>query len=82
MNRLLSGATALTIFLLLGGCVAGTPSAAGTSVRAIMASQAVPPQPQPERGTDGAAAVAAYVNYQRSFTTPTAQSDRAAFGSK
>jgi len=38
------------------------------------------PQAQPERGTDGAAAAAAYANYQQSFATPTPQSDSPTFG--
>jgi len=82
MNRLLSTATTLTTLALLGGCVATTPAAGGASVRAIMASQAVPPQPRPEGGAAGTTAVAAYANYQGSYVTPASQSERGTFSGK
>ena len=74
-------ATALAL-LALGGCVTEPSTANGHSVRAIMASQVLPPQPKTDAGMDAVAAVAAQASYQRSYTTPTSQSDRAAFGGK
>ncbi|KQQ96247.1 hypothetical protein [Massilia sp. Leaf139] len=82
MNRLSNIAGALAISSLLGGCVAATPSAGGASVRAILASQALPAQPRPDTGADAGAAVAAYVNYQRSYAAPVSQTDTLTFGSK
>ena len=67
---------------LLGGCATGTPTGTGNSVRAIMASQVVPPQVRPDTGSNAAAAVAAYANYQRSYVTPVSQTDTLTFGSK
>ncbi len=64
----------------LTGCAVDTPSAGGNTVRAIMASQIVPAQPHGPARTDAAAAVAAYGNYQRSYTTPESQGDRSSFG--
>jgi len=82
MKRLLSTMAPLALVSTLAGCVAGTPSAGGQSVRAIMASQAIAPQPQRAAGAiDGAAAAAAYANYQGSYVTPTPQSDSPTFGS-
>jgi len=66
----------------LGGCAASGPLGQGTQVRAIMASQIVAPQPHANTGSDGAAAVAAQANYQRSYTTPTPQGDSPTFGNK
>ena len=54
----------------------------GATVRRVMAAQTVPPVARPDSPADGAAAVAAYGNYQRSFVTPVPQSDSAAFGGK
>lgn len=82
MNRLFPIAT-LTLLAILAGCASGRTSAtSGTTVRAAFASQVLHPRPQAqsERGTDGAAAAAAYTNYQQSFATPTAQSDSPTFG--
>ena len=36
-----------------------------------MASQFLPPQPATNKGADGAAAVAGYAAYQRSYVNPT-----------
>jgi len=80
MKRFILFASALATSAALGGCVAPTPSAGGNSVRAIMASQVVPPQARPATGSDAAAAVAAYANYQQSYVTPVPQGDSPAFG--
>ena len=82
MKRFILFASALVTSAALGGCVAPTPSAGGDSVRAIMASQVVPPQARPVTGSDAVAAVAAYANYQRSFVTPVSQTETLTFGSK
>jgi hypothetical protein len=82
MNRTTTFASTFAICAALAGCIAPTPSAGGQSVRAIMASQAVPPQPRPDTGSDAAAAVAAVQNYQRSYVTPVPQTDNLSFGSK
>ena len=83
MNRI-SSIAALTLLAILAGCASGRTSAtSGHTVRAAFASQVMHPRPQaqPERSTDGAAAAAAYANYQQSFATPTPQSDSPTFGS-
>lgn len=68
---------------LLQGCAVYAPAKAdGATVRAVMAAQTVPPVKHADTGTDGAAAVAAYNNYQRSYVTPVPQGDSAAFGGK
>lgn len=67
---------------LLAGCATEGPATNGDSVRAMLASQAIPPQPRVERGADGRAAVAGYANYQQSYVTPAAQSNASAFGDK
>ena len=74
-------AVAAASLAALGGCAAPDRSANGTTVRAIMASQMLPPQPQSGRGTDAATAIAGYANYQRSYVTPVAQGDSAMIGS-
>ena len=79
-----------TLFVLLlaclGGCQTPFPNehqhAYGAGVRATMASQMLAPQAHPQQGEDGAAAAAAYANYQRSYVTPTPQSDSPSFGNK
>jgi len=78
-SRFSAGVLAL---LVLGGCASRTSAVTGNSVRAIVASQIVAPQPQaPGAGRgDAAAAVAAYANYQQSYVTPVPQGDRPAFG--
>ena len=65
---------------ILAGCATDGPATNGDSVRAMIASQAMPPQPRVERGSDARAAVAAYRNYQNSYVTPTSQGDASAFG--
>jgi len=82
MNRFTLLASVLAVSAVLAGCIAPTPATGGSSVRAIMASQAVPPQVRPDTGSDAAAAVAAYANYQRSYVTPVSQTDTLTFGSK
>ncbi len=80
MNRIFP----IALLAILAGCASGRTSAtSGQTVRAAFASQVMHPQPQaqPERSTDGAAAAAAYANYQQSFATPTPQSDSPTFGS-
>lgn len=82
MNRIFPIA-ALAFATALAGCASGRTSAtSGTAVRAAFASQVLHPRPQaqPERGADGAAAAAAYANYQQSFVAPTPQSDSPTFG--
>jgi len=75
-------ASLLASLTILGGCATEGPSTNGDSVRAMIASQTVPPQPRIERGMDARAAVSAYRNYQGSYATPTAQGDGGAFGGK
>jgi hypothetical protein len=76
-------ARSLLIFLALcslAACAPASRTTSGATVRAIVASQTIPPQPRRETGTDGSAAVAAYANYQQSYVTPQTHSDGAAFG--
>ena len=68
-------------FATLAGCASTDRSGTGTSVRAIMASQMLPPQPATATGTEATTAVAGYANYQRSYVTPTPQGDSAMIGS-
>lgn len=83
MNRLFLALAALLVTCVLPGCAVYAPANAdAATVRAILAAQTVPPQARPERGSDGAAGVAAYTNYQHSYVTPTPHSDSAAFGAK
>lgn len=71
------------VAVLLQGCAVYAPARdQGDTVRRVMAAQTVPPVARPDSPADGAAAVAAYGNYQRSFVTPVPQGDSAAFGSK
>ncbi|HEX8605880.1 MAG TPA: hypothetical protein VF774_24775 [Pseudoduganella sp.] len=74
---------ALVILAATGmtGCASQERSGTGTSVRAIMASQMLPPQPATNTGTEASTAVAGYANYQRSYVTPTPQTDSAMIGS-
>jgi len=73
-------ASLLASSILLAGCATDGPATNGDSVRAMIASQAIPPQPRVEQGSDARAAVAAYGNYQSSYVTPTSQGDASAFG--
>lgn len=73
--RFACAAVALSAVATLGGCAYEGPAGNGASVRAIMASQVIPPQPHPDTGTDGVAAAAAYANYKQSYASPTPQSD-------
>lgn len=75
-------ASLLASLAILAGCATEGPATNGDSVRAMIASQSVPPQARVERGSDARAAVSAYVNYQGSYATPTAQGDGGAFGGK
>jgi len=79
MNTIIR-ASLLASLTILGGCATEGPATNGDSVRAMIAGQTVPPQPRVERGMDARAAVSAYVNYQGSYATPTAQGDGGAFG--
>lgn len=76
----------LSTIAILAGCQSPYPNSDlkdyGAAVRATLASEIVAPQARPERGADGVAAAAAYTNYQRSYVTPTAQSDSPTFGKK
>lgn len=78
-------AAALTI-LLLAGCQSPFPNTPaknyGAVVRTTLASQVIAPQAHPDQGADGAAAAAAYTNYQRSYVTPVPQNSSPSFGSK
>lgn len=75
-------ASPLASLLFLAACASEGPATNGDSVRAMLASQTVPPQARVERGSDARAAVSAYGNYQGSYATPTAQGDGGAFGGK
>lgn len=83
LNRLAS-MLALATIASLYGCASDTGAANGRSVRAIMASQIVAPQPRSaaSASSDSAAAVAAYANYQQSYVTPVPASDTPAIGKK
>lgn len=74
------------VLACLGGCQSPFPNehpaTYGAGVRATMASQVVAPKASAHQGEDGAAAAAAYANYQRSYVTPTPQSDSPSFGNK
>jgi hypothetical protein len=76
----------LAALLLLAGCQSPFPNehpkTYGAGVRAALASQVMAPQPRADQGADGAAAAAAYANYQRSYVTPVPQNDSAAFGKR
>jgi hypothetical protein len=74
-TRFAAALAALAGLASLGGCAYEGPAGNGNAVRAIMASQIIPPQPHPDTGTDGAAAAAAYANYKQSYASPTAQGD-------
>lgn len=68
--------TLLALGALLAGCAYEGPAGNGAAVRAIMASQIVPPQPRTgAQAADGAAAAAAYANYKQSYVAPTPQGD-------
>lgn len=80
--------TAVTLLAALAGCQSPFPNTAGTygnRVRATLASQVVAPPARADQGTgatDGAAAAAAYANYQHSYATPVPQTDSPTFGTK
>lgn len=87
MITIRSTAILLALAALAGGCAGDGASADGSSVRAAMASQVIPPQPKAEgqrgpRGSDGAAAVAAYANYKQSYVAPQPQGDSPMVGSR
>ena len=73
-------ASLLATLTILAGCATEGPATNGDSVRAMIASQALPPQPRVDRGSDARAAVSAYANYQNAYATPTALGDGGAFG--
>jgi hypothetical protein len=68
--------------VLLGGCAVDGQAGNGASVRALMASQAMPARPHEEGGADGAAAAAAYANYKRSYVSPQPQGDSTLVGAR
>jgi hypothetical protein len=76
----------LATLAALAGCQAPYPSehgrVYGDTVRAVLASEVIPPQRHSDLGADGAAASAAYTNYQKSYVSPTPQSASPTFGSK
>lgn len=74
-NRFPAMLAAAATVAALGGCALEGPAGNGDAVRAIMASQVIPPQPHPDKGADGVAAAAAYANYKQSYVSPTAQDD-------
>lgn len=81
MKRLLIASVVLTCAATTSGCALYAPVREEQSVvRQVLSAQVIPPVRRPVAGTDGAAAVAAYANYQRSFVTPTPASDSATFG--
>jgi len=75
---------AAALILTLAGCAAEGPAADGASVRAMLASQVIAPQPRAsgKQGSDGAAAVAAYANYKQSYVVPQPQGDSTLVGSR
>lgn len=80
MKRICSTFILVALSAALGGCAVDTPAGDGASVRAIFASQTLPPQPHGPVTTDGTTAVAAYGNYQQSYAVPATQGDRSTFG--
>lgn len=73
-------ASMLAIALSLGGCATDGPATNGNSVRAIVASQTIAPQPnRPQTGIDGAAAIEGYKNYVESYDSPRPQLNDSAF---
>jgi hypothetical protein len=77
----------LAALAALSGCATEGPTATGASVRALMASQVIPPQPRAagQAGTqasDGASAVAAYANYKQSYVVPQPQGDSPLVGGR
>ncbi|AXA93283.1 hypothetical protein [Massilia sp. YMA4] len=72
----------LILLAALGGCAAPTRTASGDTVKALMASQIIPPKPHAATGMDGVAAVAAQARYERSYAAPAAQADSPTFGKK
>lgn len=72
----------LASLTILAGCATEGRATGGDSVRAIVASQIIPPQPRVDRGIDGRAAAAAYGNYQNSYASPVAQGESTSFGRK
>jgi len=74
---------ALCVLVLLGGCATRTPAATGATVRAIMASQIISPEPKAaSEGTEAGTAILAYKNYQGSFAAPAPQVEISLFGKK
>jgi len=83
MKIILVVGAAIWLSVGMQGCAVYAPANDhGTGVRQVMAAQIIPAARRPDSAADGAAAVAAYGNYQRSFITPVPQSDSAAFGGK
>lgn len=69
--KTLNTAALIACLAALGGCATDGPATGGASVRAIVASQIVAPQPRTApTGAEGAAAVASYKNYVESFSEP------------
>ncbi len=75
MTRFSSAVAVLACMAVMSGCAYEGQAGNGNSVRAIMASQIVPPKPHAETGSDAAAATAAYANYLQSYVQPTPQTD-------
>ena len=87
MNSILTAGTVLALLAALSGCATEGPTATGASVRALMASQVIPPQPRlpgqaGEQGSDGASAVAAYANFKQSYVIPQPQGDSPLVGGR
>ena len=74
---------ACAILAAVGGCASDSPAGDGSAVRALMASQVIPPTPQRGAGgTDAAVTGAALANYRQSFVAPPSQGDATIIGKK
>lgn len=78
-NLIKPGAALLALSTLLGGCAATSPqweANFGNSVRATVASQVADPaavrNAEPVTGLDGRAAQAVQIQYEKSFSKPSA----------
>ncbi len=75
-------ACVLALPATLAACAYEGPAAQGNTVRAIMASQVLPPQPRRPGagGTDAAVTGAALNNYRQSYVVPVQQNGSAMVG--
>jgi hypothetical protein len=79
---MIRSAAALAILAATAGCAYEGPAAGGATVRAIMASQMLPPTQQRAAGGDATAGAAAIENYRKSYVTPTPQGDATLLGNR